>query len=290
MCLALVALGAHPRYPLVVVANRDEFHRPSRRTGAVVARGLATAAATFEAGGTWLGVARDGPLGAADQRPRTAAPRPGCAARAARWSRRSSPATTRPRRAVAATIAAAAKRNGFNLLAGDAGGSPGASNRAAFAADADAGRPRAVQRTRSIRPGPRSGAPPRRCGAGAPPARSTLDALLDLLADRAIAPDDELPSTGVPLEWERRLSAPFIVGDRLRHALLDDLRRRRRGQPAVRRALVRRRRQPRRRGQGSVSPSRSVSNGIQDRSRRIARCAIPASKNSSPKATKPCRA
>ncbi|HVF62398.1 MAG TPA: NRDE family protein, partial [Casimicrobiaceae bacterium] len=31
------------------------------------------------------------------------------------------------------------------------------------------------------------------------------------LADRTIAHDDELPATGVSLEWERRLSAPFIV-------------------------------------------------------------------------------
>ena len=30
---------------------------------------------------------------------------------------------------------------------------------------------------------------------------------------RALAPDADLPATGVTLEWERRLSAPFIVGD-----------------------------------------------------------------------------
>jgi len=32
------------------------------------------------------------------------------------------------------------------------------------------------------------------------------DDLLALLTDRAIAPDDELPQTGIPLEWERWLS------------------------------------------------------------------------------------
>ena len=26
MCLAVVALNAHPRLPLVIAANRDEFH------------------------------------------------------------------------------------------------------------------------------------------------------------------------------------------------------------------------------------------------------------------------
>ncbi len=41
--------------------------------------------------------------------------------------------------------------------------------------------------------------------------RDDPEPLFDALADRATAPDAELPSTGVPLEWERLLSAPFIV-------------------------------------------------------------------------------
>ncbi len=35
-------------------------------------------------------------------------------------------------------------------------------------------------------------------------------ALFALLADRKIAPDNKLPSTGIGLEWERLLSAIFI--------------------------------------------------------------------------------
>jgi len=34
--------------------------------------------------------------------------------------------------------------------------------------------------------------------------------LFDALADRGIAPDDALPQTGIPLEWERQLSPAFI--------------------------------------------------------------------------------
>ena len=37
--------------------------------------------------------------------------------------------------------------------------------------------------------------------------------LFALLADTREAPDEELPHTGVPRDWERRLSAPFIVGE-----------------------------------------------------------------------------
>lgn len=39
-------------------------------------------------------------------------------------------------------------------------------------------------------------------------------ALLDMLADRTPASDDQLPDTGIGPEWERLLSAPFIVSPR----------------------------------------------------------------------------
>lgn len=43
MCLIAVAWQSHPRYPLVLIANRDEFHeRPSARRGALVAEFLAS--------------------------------------------------------------------------------------------------------------------------------------------------------------------------------------------------------------------------------------------------------
>ena len=40
-----------------------------------------------------------------------------------------------------------------------------------------------------------------------------LEPLFDALADREPAADHALPSTGIPLAWERTLSSPFIVGD-----------------------------------------------------------------------------
>ena len=61
MCLILFAWRVHPRYPLVVAANRDEFH--SRPTAA--AHWWADAAGVLagrdlQAGGTWMGVSRSG--------------------------------------------------------------------------------------------------------------------------------------------------------------------------------------------------------------------------------------
>ena len=78
MCLVFVAWRAHPRYPLVVAANRDEFHgRPTAPAapweesgtggpaggggaGSDAAEGRILAGRDLVAGGTWLGVTADG--------------------------------------------------------------------------------------------------------------------------------------------------------------------------------------------------------------------------------------
>src|SRR5690606_15695591 len=40
------------------------------------------------------------------------------------------------------------------------------------------------------------------------------ETLFDILADRQVAADAELPSTGLPADWERIVSAPFILNER----------------------------------------------------------------------------
>jgi len=61
MCLIALGWRARPDFPLVVAANRDEFHRRAaapaafweERSGVLAGRDL-------QAGGTWMGVARNG--------------------------------------------------------------------------------------------------------------------------------------------------------------------------------------------------------------------------------------
>ena len=59
MCVAAIAWLAHPRWRLVAIGNRDEFHgRPTAPlarwdNGVLAGRDL-------QAGGTWLGVHADG--------------------------------------------------------------------------------------------------------------------------------------------------------------------------------------------------------------------------------------
>ncbi|KGE03050.1 NRDE family protein [Pseudohaliea rubra] len=57
MCLVLLALGSRPDLPLIVAANRDEFHaRPSAALHRWPGSTCLVAGRDLEAGGTWLGV------------------------------------------------------------------------------------------------------------------------------------------------------------------------------------------------------------------------------------------
>jgi uncharacterized protein with NRDE domain len=59
MCLLVLAWNAHPRYRLVVAANRDEYHdRPAMPLGRWAEPTDMVAGRDLRAGGTWLGIDR----------------------------------------------------------------------------------------------------------------------------------------------------------------------------------------------------------------------------------------
>ena len=61
MCLIVLAWRVRPDYPLIVAANRDEFHaRPAARAGFWKDQPSILAGRDLEAGGTWMGVSRSG--------------------------------------------------------------------------------------------------------------------------------------------------------------------------------------------------------------------------------------
>lgn len=61
MCLLVFAHRAHPAYPLLVAANRDEFHRRATApSGFWKAHPTLLAGQDLEQGGTWMGVTRGG--------------------------------------------------------------------------------------------------------------------------------------------------------------------------------------------------------------------------------------
>lgn len=69
MCLIAWSWQEHPDYPLVVLANRDEFHaRPSEPAHWWTGSPAVLAGRDLEAGGTWLGLDRRGRLAALTNR------------------------------------------------------------------------------------------------------------------------------------------------------------------------------------------------------------------------------
>lgn len=63
MCVLAFAWKAHPRWRLVLIGNRDEFHdRPAAALATWDAQGLVSAGRDLQSGGTWLGVSAQGRL------------------------------------------------------------------------------------------------------------------------------------------------------------------------------------------------------------------------------------
>lgn len=208
MCLVAFAFREHPRYRLILAANRDEFHgRPAEPLhwwddppGVLAGRDL-------QAGGTWLAVSRSGRFATVTNYREDLAPQPGRRSRGAlvtgfvagsdgalAWCRKLDPADFA----------------GFSLLAGAGDDIAYVSNRGDDA--------------RSLAPGiyglsnasldtpwtkvRRSKSALRELVAGEV---VEPEALFRLLADRepASTPDDV--GAGLPPEFARAVSAPFIA-------------------------------------------------------------------------------
>lgn len=208
MCLALLALAAHPRFPLVLAANRDEFHaRPT--APASWWKGGFLAGRDLSAGGTWLGVRRDGRFALLTNirephRHNPAAPSRGSLVTAVLHG------NGEPVETMRSVIGDATGHNGFNLLAGSHHGAAWGSNRIAGTIQLGAG-VHGLSNAQLDTPWPKVDRTRAAVTSWAARGDDGFDALWVALADRALAADVELPKTGVGLDWERILSAPFIV-------------------------------------------------------------------------------
>lgn len=211
MCLIAWAWRVHPAHQLVLAANRDEFHaRPSAPLHRWPESEI-LAGRDLEAGGTWLGVAgaarvaavtnfRDPTDAASGKRSRGALVRD--------FLQSTAPA------ADGAHAAHAARQGyrGFNLLLGDGEELWFAGSRAAAPRRLQPG-VYALSNALLDTPWPKL----LRAREAMHEALAQLDPellLAEAFAVRRLAPDEALPDTGVGLEWERALSAPFIRTER----------------------------------------------------------------------------
>ena len=215
MCLAVVAFDAHPAYALVIAANRDEYHdRPAAPAAWGDAPPFADilAGRDLKAGGTWLGVRRDGRWALVTNVRQGGRNDPVARSRGDLVPRVLNAGGT-PADAVAAVASAADGYNGFNLLAGDVAGAHWTSNRGDGVRRLAAG-VHGLSNALLDTPWPKLVRTMRAVHAWLARSDGDTAALFAALADRARAADDELPDTGVTREWERLLSSPFIVSER----------------------------------------------------------------------------
>ncbi|THF66420.1 NRDE family protein [Pseudothauera nasutitermitis] len=208
MCLIVFAWRVHPRYPLVVAANRDEFLvRPAQAAHWWPDRPGLLAGRDLEGGGTWLGLSRGGRFAALTNyrdpsRHKPGAPSRGLLVRDALEAGTDAAATLEDLAARAAPYAP------FNLLVGDGdalGVLESITGRVRMLEAGVYGLSNGVLDT----PWPKLLAARERLAATL---RGGLDenALLALLRDDTPAADEHLPDTGVSPEWERWLSPAFI--------------------------------------------------------------------------------
>lgn len=205
MCLIVLAWRQHPDYPLVVAANRDEFHaRPTAPAAAWPGAPACFGGRDLLAGGTWLGATTGGRFAAVTNVRQPGQP-PGMRSRGMLTAD-----FLKGGMAAADYVAAlpGADFAGFNLLVGDGRELWYCSNRD--------GAPRCllpgiygVSNHLLDTPWPKLETAKARFAAALTGLPDEA-ALFDLLADDEIVPDHRLPATGVSLEWERMLSAIFV--------------------------------------------------------------------------------
>lgn len=217
MCLIAFAIHAHPRWPLVLIGNRDEFHARA----ATPAEFQPDAAQVYggrdlEKQGSWLQLSQRSRLAAVTN------VRAGFPADAAPLSRGALVAGfARSAQAAPDWLAElepdAARYGRFNLLLWDGAQAWIAGNHPHFAQQ------RVDPGVHALSNGPFDAEWPktRRARyalsswlADVDTSQPDLAPLFEALRDERLAPDEQLPDTGVGLALERMLSPPFIRADR----------------------------------------------------------------------------
>lgn len=210
MCLILFAHQCRADLPLVLLANRDEFL--TRPTAALAPWAEAPSVAggrDLVAGGSWLGVGRDGRWAAVTNIREGERTPPGGFSRG--WLVRDYLRGSAPPEAFASQLVPlGTDYAGFNLLLGAVGEIWYVSNRSAAPARLPPGC-YGLSNGRLDTPWPKVEGGKTTLSRLLLRPQVTIEAGFSLLADTTPAPDRKLPSTGVPLEWERALSATFIV-------------------------------------------------------------------------------
>lgn len=232
MCLAVFAVNALKDWPLVIVANRDEYHeRPTAPLDVWSDHSNILAGRDLRASGTWLGVNRQGRIGLLTNVREPGKNNPDAVSRGQIIERYLEGQDAAD--AYLSTLATENDRyNGFNLLLFEHESAWFMSNRehhrdhavpftklsrGVFGlsnASLDTSWPKLTRTRKAVKKSLHCATSP------------SIEVLFDIFADQTRASDEDLPRTGLPLEREQSLSSPFIVdpvyGTRSTSILLKD--------------------------------------------------------------------
>ncbi len=207
MCLILFAYRQHADYPLLLIANRDEFYaRPTRdahwwdETPVFAGRDL-------KAGGTWLGINRRGHFAAVTNVREPGGMSPGKKSRGA-LTRNFLSGDSNAEDYLKQLAPQDGDYAGFNLLLGDDRDFWFYSNRDHGIRRIDPGI-YGISNGAFDEPWPKLSSGKEELAAMLKRNIDTTE-LMEILTDHRIAEDHELPQTGVSLDIERMLSSRFI--------------------------------------------------------------------------------
>ena len=208
MCLILFAFKQHEDYPLIVIANRDEYYaRPTLAAHWWSDSPDILAGRDLEAQGTWLGVNKNGRFAAVTNVREPGGFSPGRLSRG-KLTRDFLSSNEPPEVYLNELEPNAHDYAGFNLLVGDSSGLQFFSNRHPGIRDIHPGI-HGISNGRFDEAWPKLASGKK---ALATTLKSEFDdsALMEILTDKTTAEDNYLPETGVPLDIERMLSSRFI--------------------------------------------------------------------------------
>ncbi len=211
MCILFLSINQHPDYPLIICANRDEFHqRPTKSAHFWQEYPELLAGKDLQAGGTWLGINKAGYFAAITN---------------IRAGNR--PDTSKKSRGELVTLALMTNSiinkawlqqhsyqyNPFNLIYGSL------NNLSCFNSNSNKQTP-ITDGFHAISNGTMDDRWPKMVN-GVKQLESVVQSiepldrskLLSILQDNRSADDRELPKTGIPLSWERLLSSIFICSE-----------------------------------------------------------------------------
>lgn len=211
MCILFVAVNQHKDYPLIIAANRDEFFKRETAQSALWdgEQGI-IAGRDLQAGGTWMGINKQGYIASLTNIRDPQKIDPNAITRGELVSHY----LQKPINDYYQTLSASKNNyNGYNLLFGKwnklavynnhldqiqqlTDGYYGLSN-----ASLNSPWPKINKGVNKLE---------EYCQDGHD---INPDILFKLLLDKSLAPDEDLPQTGIPIDWERRLSSIFIVGE-----------------------------------------------------------------------------